>query len=1183
MAAAAARLVTCTTGLGPKTPLPRRGDAQPSLGLGRGVSRREPRPSPFGRRPASWRGYWPGGPAFRRPRPWVCRPDPRVPWLGLPLRTTSVVFKCCKTDDFSPTTVMWNRYFVFYLLLLSAFTSQTVSAQRKKGPKPNLLAKKSDVQDSICFIDIVFIVDSSESSKIVLFDKQKDFVDSLSDKIFRLTPGRSVEYDIKLAALQFSSSVQIDPPFSSWKDVQTFKQKVKSMNLIGQGTFSYYAISNATRLLKREGRKGSVKVALLMTDGIDHPKNPDVQSISDDARISGISFITIGLSTVVNEAKLRLISGDSSSEPILLLSDPTLVDKIQDHLETLFEKKCERKICECEKGDPGDPGNPGTHGNPGIKGERGPKGNPGDAQKGEAGERGPGGIPGYKGDKGERGECGKPGIKGDKGSPGPYGAKGPRGIQGISGPPGDPGPKGFQGNKGEPGPPGPYGSPGIPGIGQQGIKGERGQEGRPGAPGPIGVGEPGQPGPRGPEGVPGEKGLPGEGFPGPKGEKGSEGPSGPQGLQGLSIKGDKGDLGPMGPQGPMGIPGIGSQGEQGIQGPIGPPGPQGPLGQGLPGSKGEVGQMGPTGPRGPVGIGVQGPKGDEGKKGSKGNQGQRGLPGPGGVKGEPGIMGPFGMPGTSIPGPPGPKGDRGGPGMPGFKGEPGLSIRGPKGVQGPQGPVGAPGLKGDGYPGVPGPRGLPGPPGPMGLRGVGDTGAKGEPGVRGPPGPSGPRGIGTQGPKGDTGQKGLPGPPGPRGYGSQGSKGEQGPQGFPGPKGTMGYGLPGQKGEHGDQGDVGKKGDKGEIGEPGSPGIQGLQGPKGDLGLTKEEIIKLITEICGCGPKCKETPLELVFVIDSSESVGPENFQIIKNFVKTMADRVALDLATARIGIINYSHKVEKVANLKQFSSKDDFKLAVDNMQYLGEGTYTATALQAANDMFKDARPGVKKVALVITDGQTDYRDKEKLTQVVKNVSDTNVEIFVIGVVKKNDPNFEIFHKEMNLIASDPEHVYQFDDFFTLQDTLKQKLFQKICEDFDSYLLQIFGSSSLQPGFGMSGEELNESTPETQKEISESLSVTRDQDEENEVPEPTWADAVPATTSSEATTAPRPLLSSPVVGAEDPRCLEALKPGNCGEYVVRWYYDKQVNSCARFWFSGCNGSGNRFNSEKECQETCIQG
>ncbi|XP_037364065.1 collagen alpha-1(XXVIII) chain [Talpa occidentalis] len=1148
---------------------------------------------------------------------------------------------------------MWNRHFVFHLLLLPAFMSPTIYGQRKKGSKANLLTRKKDLQDSTCFIDIVFIVDSSESAKIDLFDKQKDFVNNLSDKIFQLTPARSLKYDIKLAALQFSSSVQIDPPFSSWKDLQTFKQKVKSMNFIGQGTFSYYAISNATRLLKREGRKDGLKVALLMTDGKDHPKNPDVENISEDARKAGILLITIGLSTVVNEAKLRLISGDASDEPILLLSDTNLVDKIQDRLDILFEKKCEQKICECEKGDPGDPGLPGTHGNPGIKGERGPKGNPGDAQKGEPGEKGPGGSPGYKGEKGERGECGKPGIKGDKGSLGPYGPKGPRGLQGISGPPGDPGPKGFQGNKGEPGPPGPYGPPGAPGIGQQGIKGERGQEGRTGAPGPTGVGEPGQPGPRGLEGAPGERGIPGEGFPGPKGEKGSEGPIGPQGLQGLSIKGDKGDLGPVGPQGPMGTPGIGSQGEQGIQGPVGPPGPQGPPGQGSPGPKGEVGQTGPTGPRGPVGVGVQGPKGapgstgfpgqpgvpgedgapgkkgeaglpgprgpegppgkgnpgskgDEGKKGSKGNQGQTGFPGPEGPKGEPGIMGPFGLPGASIPGPPGPKGERGGLGMPGFKGEPGLSIRGPKGAQGPQGPVGPPGLKGDGYPGVAGLRGLPGPPGPMGLRGVGDTGAKGEPGVRGPPGPSGPRGIGTQGPKGDMGQKGLPGPPGPPGDGLQGIKGEQGPQGFPGIKGVMGRGLPGQKGEHGERGGVGKKGDKGDIGEPGSPGEQGLQGPKGDLGLTREEIIKLIFELCGCGPKCKEAPLELVFVIDSSESVGPENFQIIKNSVKTLTDQVTLDLATARIGIINYSHKVEKVAHLTQFSSKDDFKLAVDNMQYLGEGTYTATALREANHMFEAARPGVKKVALVITDGQTDTRDENNLTRVVQNASDNNVEIFVIGVVKKSDPNFEMLQKEMNLIATDPdsEHVYQFDDFVTLQDTLNQKLFKKTCEDFDSYLIQVLGSPTLQPGFGMSGEELRASTSAPQEENSESIIVPRVQDEKNKSPMPTGAESLVASPLSEAMTNQMPLLSTPEHGTEnlemrtpspifilqqeklmhkDPRCLEVLKPGNCDNYVVRWYYDRQVNSCARFWFSGCNGSGNRFYSEKECQEICVQG
>ncbi|KAG8519877.1 Collagen alpha-1(XXVIII) chain [Galemys pyrenaicus] len=388
------------------------------------------------------------------------------------------------------------------------------------------------------------------------------------------------------------------------------------------------------------------------------------------------------------------------------------------------------------------------------------------------------------------------------------------------------------------------------------------------------------------------------------------------------------------------------------------------------------------------------------------------------------------------------------------------------------------------------------------------------------------------------------------------------------------------------------------------------------FGLSFLQCFYLNFHPLGCGPKCKEAPLELVFVIDSSESVGPENFQIIQNFVKTLTDQGALDLATARIGIINYSHKVEKVAHLTQFSSKDDFKLAVDNMQYLGEGTYTATALHEANHMFEAARPGVKKVALVITDAQTDTRDANNLTRVVKDASDNSVEIFVIGVVKKNDPNFEMFHKEMNLIATDPdsEHVYQFDDFVTLQDTLHQKLFKKTCEDFDSYLIQVLGSPPLQPGFGMSGKELRESTPEPQEENSESVIVPRVQEEMIKPPTLTGVESLVVSPLSEAMTTQRPLISTPEPGTEsqemrtlspililqqemkdkliktnyhflmlDPRCLEALKPGNCGEYVVRWYYDRQVNSCARFWFSGCNGSGNRFNSEKECRELCIQG
>lgn len=211
----------------------------------------------------------------------------------------------------------------------AAPTSYSPAASSRWG---SLALPTPSVSGSTCLIDLLFIVDSSESSKIVLFDKQKEFVHSLSDKISHLALGPSREYNVRLAALQFSSSVQVDQPFASWRGLQNFQQSVQSMNFIGQGTFSYYAISNATRLFQKETRDGGVKVAVLMTDGIDHPKNPDVHGISDTARNLGISFVTVGLSRVANEAKLRLISGDSPGKPIPLLSDPNVIENVQHQL-----------------------------------------------------------------------------------------------------------------------------------------------------------------------------------------------------------------------------------------------------------------------------------------------------------------------------------------------------------------------------------------------------------------------------------------------------------------------------------------------------------------------------------------------------------------------------------------------------------------------------------------------------------------------------------------------------------------------------------------------------------------------------------------------------------------------------------------------------------------------------------
>lgn len=179
---------------------------------------------------------------------------------------------------------------------------------------------------------------------------------------------------------------------------------------------------------------------------------------------------------------------------------------------------------------------------------------------------------------------------------------------------------------------------------------------------------------------------------------------------------------------------------------------------------------------------------------------------------------------------------------------------------------------------------------------------------------------------------------------------------------------------------------------------------------------------------CRFSPLELVFVIDSSESVGPDNFNIIKDFVNGLIDRVSVRPNVTHVGIVLYSHMTAVISNLHEPLTRDEVKAAVRQMPYMGEGTYTGSAINQANLLFLSARPGVHKVAVVITDGQVDQRDVVKLEDAVHEAHSNNVEMFVIGVVNQSEPFYDGFKRELESIASDPdeEHIYLTGDFRTL-------------------------------------------------------------------------------------------------------------------------------------------------------------
>ncbi|CAL8249499.1 unnamed protein product [Boreogadus saida] len=56
----------------------------------------------------------------------------------------------------------------------------------------------------------------------------------------------------------------------------------------------------------------------------------------------------------------------------------------------------------------------------------------------------------------------------------------------------------------------------------------------------------------------------------------------------------------------------------------------------------------------------------------------------------------------------------------------------------------------------------------------------------------------------------------------------------------------------------------------------------------------------------------------------------------------------------------------------------------------------------------------------------------------------------------------------------------------------------------------------------------------------------------------------------------------DARCQLARDSGSqCSHYVRRWFYDRVLGACAHFWYGGCGGNENRFNTEPECRKTCV--
>ncbi|XP_041101492.1 matrilin-2-like [Polyodon spathula] len=188
--------------------------------------------------------------------------------------------------------------------------------------------------------------------------------------------------------------------------------------------------------------------------------------------------------------------------------------------------------------------------------------------------------------------------------------------------------------------------------------------------------------------------------------------------------------------------------------------------------------------------------------------------------------------------------------------------------------------------------------------------------------------------------------------------------------------------------------------------------------------------------RCADGVIDLVFVIDGSKSLGPDNFELVKQFVNGIVDSLDISPTTTRVGLLQYSTKVRAEFTLAQFSSVKDVKQAVSQMKYMGRGSMTGSALkhmfETSFTEAEGARPAsVPKVTIVFTDGRSQDDVFEWSTKAQKN----GITMYAVGVGKA-------IEDELRQIASKPQdkHLYYAEDFSKMGE-IADKLKSRICEE----------------------------------------------------------------------------------------------------------------------------------------------
>lgn len=175
---------------------------------------------------------------------------------------------------------------------------------------------------------------------------------------------------------------------------------------------------------------------------------------------------------------------------------------------------------------------------------------------------------------------------------------------------------------------------------------------------------------------------------------------------------------------------------------------------------------------------------------------------------------------------------------------------------------------------------------------------------------------------------------------------------------------------------------------------------------------------------------DIMFLVDSSGSIGLTNFEKMKTFMKNLVGKIQIGADRSRVGVVQFSDYNKEEFQLNKYSTREEIYAAIDGMSPINRNTLTGSALTFVNEYFdlsKGGRPQVRKFLILLTDGQA----QDEVGGPAMVLRSKSVNIFSVGVYGANRTQLEEISGDGSLVF----HVENFDHLKTIE----SKLIFRVC------------------------------------------------------------------------------------------------------------------------------------------------